>query len=119
MKVLHYEREETELIILQHSGARLLFFQGRQDLQDAVPMPPLTAIESGCQKGNYFLKVDQGPSDLLLSGSDGWAIAVVPTKTAHLTSRFAHPSPRRRTDRFRTCRITFLSPAVIFFSVTV
>jgi len=61
---LHYEREETELIISNIPRAQLTLFQAGKDLQDAVAMSPIDGERTWLSKGNYFLKVDQGERSL-------------------------------------------------------
>ncbi len=55
---LHYESEETEVIISNIPGVHLTLFKGGNNLQDAVPMPPLVGERIWLPKGNYFLEVD-------------------------------------------------------------
>lgn len=56
---LHFEREETELIVSNTSGASLTLFKAGKNLQDAVAMPPMGGERIWLPKGNYFLKVDR------------------------------------------------------------
>jgi len=55
---LHYEREETELIISNSPRAHLTLFKAGKDLQDALAMPSIVGERVWLPKGNYFLKVD-------------------------------------------------------------
>lgn len=56
---LHYEREETEFILTNISGASVSIFKAGTSLQGAVPIPPLNGESLWLPKGNYFLKVEQ------------------------------------------------------------
>jgi formylglycine-generating enzyme required for sulfatase activity len=56
---LHYEQEETEVLIANLPGARLTLFKAGKNLQDAVAMPTLVGERMWLPKGNYFLEVDQ------------------------------------------------------------
>ena len=57
---LHYEREETELIISNIPRAHLTLFKAGKDLREAVPMPDGVGEQTWLPAGNYFLKVDDG-----------------------------------------------------------
>jgi iron(II)-dependent oxidoreductase len=57
---LHYEREETELIISNSARAHLTLFKAGKNLQDAAPMPAIDGEQTWLPAGNYFLKVDDG-----------------------------------------------------------
>ena len=59
---LHYEREETELIISNSPRAHLTLFKAGKDLQDALAMPSIVGERIWLPKGNYFLKVDHNAS---------------------------------------------------------
>ena len=56
---LHYEKEETELIISNLSDAHLTFFKAANNLQDAVAMPFINGERTWLPRGNYFLQVEQ------------------------------------------------------------
>jgi formylglycine-generating enzyme required for sulfatase activity len=56
---LHYEHEETELIISNLPGTHLTLFKAANNLQDALTMPVLNEERTWLPRGNYFLKVDQ------------------------------------------------------------
>jgi formylglycine-generating enzyme required for sulfatase activity len=56
---LHYERDETEVIISNIPGAHLTLFKAGKNLQNAVAMPPIVGERIWLAKGNYFLEVDQ------------------------------------------------------------
>ena len=56
---LHYEREETELIVTKLFGATSTLFKAGKSLQDAVAMPPLNGERIWLPQGNYFLKVER------------------------------------------------------------
>src|SRR6266568_2200610 len=56
---LHYEREETEVIISNIPAAHLTLFKAGKNLQDAVAMPPISGERIWLPRGNYFLKADQ------------------------------------------------------------
>lgn len=60
---LHYEREETELIVSNPARAGLSLFKAGKNLDDAV-LIPFSDERTWLAKGNYFLKVDQGPLPL-------------------------------------------------------
>ncbi len=57
---LHYEREETELIISNIPRAQFTLFKAGKDLQDALALPSIDGERAWLSRGNYFLKVDQG-----------------------------------------------------------
>ena len=61
---LHYEREETELIISNTPRAQLTLFKVGKSLQDALAMSSIAGDQTWLSKGNYFLKVDQGGRSL-------------------------------------------------------
>lgn len=56
---LHYELEETELIISNIPDAPLSLFKAGKNLQDALAMPPINGERAWLPRGNYFLKVEQ------------------------------------------------------------
>ncbi len=56
---LHYEREETQVIISNIPGAGLTLFKAGKDLQATVAMPPLNGERIWLPRGNYFLKAEQ------------------------------------------------------------
>ncbi len=56
---LHYEHEETELIISNIPDAHLTLFKAGTNLQDALTMPVMNGERTWLPRGNYFLKVDQ------------------------------------------------------------
>jgi len=56
---LHYEREETELIVTKLFGATSTLFKAGKSLQDAVAMPPFSGERLWLPQGDYFLKVEQ------------------------------------------------------------
>jgi formylglycine-generating enzyme required for sulfatase activity len=55
---LHFEREETELIVSNTSGAAVSLFKAGNSLPSAASMPPTSAEQVWLPRGNYFLKVD-------------------------------------------------------------
>lgn len=55
---LHYEHEETELIISNIPGAHLSLFKAGNNLQAAVAMSPISGERIWLPRGNYFLQVD-------------------------------------------------------------
>jgi formylglycine-generating enzyme required for sulfatase activity len=57
---LHFEREETELIISNVPRAQLTLFKAGKNLQDAAALPSFDGERTWLSRGNYFLKVDQG-----------------------------------------------------------
>ena len=57
---LHYEREETELIISNIPGAHLTLFKAGKDLQDAEAVRSVDSDRTWLSKANYFLKADHG-----------------------------------------------------------
>ena len=56
---LHYEREETELIISNLTDARLALFKAGNNLQNALAMPTINGDRTWLPRGNYFLKVER------------------------------------------------------------
>src|SRR5678816_2335085 len=58
-EALHYEREETELIISNDAGAKLTLFKAGNSLQDAIPISSTAEDRFWLPRGNYFLKVEQ------------------------------------------------------------
>ena len=62
---LHYEREETELVISNISRSHLTLFKATKNLEDAVAMAPIVGEQIWLPRGNYFLKVDQSARALL------------------------------------------------------
>ena len=62
---LHYEREETELVISNISRSHLTLFKAARNLEDAVAMAPVVGERIWLPQGNYFLKVDQSARALL------------------------------------------------------
>ncbi|HLN99971.1 MAG TPA: formylglycine-generating enzyme family protein [Pyrinomonadaceae bacterium] len=56
---LHYEREETEVIISNIPGAQLTLFKAGNNLQDSVAMLPTGGEQIWLPRGNYFLEADQ------------------------------------------------------------
>ncbi|SRR6266545_93708 len=61
---LHYEREETELLISNIPGAHFTLFKAGKSLQDALAMPPIGGERIWLSKGNYFLEVEQSARKL-------------------------------------------------------
>lgn len=57
---LHYEREETELIIANLPLSDLTIYKAGTSLQDAVALPPIDRERIWLAPGNYFLKADLG-----------------------------------------------------------
>lgn len=57
---LHYEREETKLIVSNIPRAHLTLFKAGKDLLEAMPMPSVDVEETWLPPGNYFLKADDG-----------------------------------------------------------
>ncbi len=55
---LHYENEETELVISNIPGAHLTLFKAGNNLQDAIAMPPIGGERTWLPRGNYFLQAD-------------------------------------------------------------
>lgn len=62
---LHYEREETELVISNISRTDLTLFTAAKNLEDAVAMAPIVGERIWLPRGNYFLKADQAARILL------------------------------------------------------
>ena len=58
-EALHYEREETELIISNVAGANATLFKAGNNLQDAIPISSKAEDRIWLPRGNYFLKVEQ------------------------------------------------------------
>jgi formylglycine-generating enzyme required for sulfatase activity len=56
---LHYEREETEVIISKYAGANLSLFKAGNNLQDAIPISSKAEDRIWLPRGNYFLRVEQ------------------------------------------------------------
>jgi formylglycine-generating enzyme required for sulfatase activity len=56
---LHFEREETELVISNPPGTRLTLFKAGKDLPSATAISPIGAERIWLPRGNYFLKVEQ------------------------------------------------------------
>jgi len=56
---LHYEREETELIISNLSGVPIHLFKAGKDLQGATEITTFDGHRIWLPPGNYFLRVDQ------------------------------------------------------------
>ncbi len=56
---LHYEQDETELIVLNIPGAHLTLFKAGNNLHDALVMPLTNGERTWLPRGNYFLKVEQ------------------------------------------------------------
>jgi formylglycine-generating enzyme required for sulfatase activity len=61
---LHYEHEETEVIISNIPGAHLTLFKAGNNLQDAVAMLSTPGERIWLPRGNYFLQVDQSGKTL-------------------------------------------------------
>ena len=57
---LHYERQETELIISNIPRAHLTLFKAGRNLQEAASMPLIDGDRIWLPAGNYFLKTDDG-----------------------------------------------------------
>src|SRR5690242_8098515 len=55
---LHYENEETELVISNLPGTDLTLFKAGNNLQDAVALPPISGERTWLPRGNYFLRAD-------------------------------------------------------------
>lgn len=58
-EALHYEREETELIISNDTGANPTLFKAGNSFQDAIPISSKAEDRIWLPRGNYFLKVEQ------------------------------------------------------------
>jgi len=58
-EALHYEREETELIISNDAGANPTLFKAGNSLQNAIPISSKVEDRIWLPRGNYFLKVEQ------------------------------------------------------------
>lgn len=56
---LHYEREETEVIISNLPGANLTLFKAGTNLQDAIPISSKVEQQIWLPRANYFLKAEQ------------------------------------------------------------
>ena len=56
---LHYEREETFVIVTNLAGARSVLYKASSDLQSATATTPVPANGEWLPRANYFLKVDQ------------------------------------------------------------
>ena len=56
---LHYEREETELIVSNLTDAHLALFKAGNNLQNALAMPAINGERTWLPRGNYFLKVER------------------------------------------------------------
>jgi formylglycine-generating enzyme required for sulfatase activity len=57
---IHYEREETELVIVNLAGARLSLFQAGNELRETTELPGFDGKRVWLAKGNYFLRADAG-----------------------------------------------------------
>lgn len=93
---LHFEREETELIIANLPRAHLALFKAGSDLRNAVQLPLITAERTWLPKGNYFLKVDQDNRTFFYPVSI-WSYRGGPDKDGTLTVTIRLPgaeSPR-------------------------
>ena len=114
---LHYEREETELIISNTPRAQLTLFKAGKDLQDASAMSSIEGDRTWLSKGNYFLKVDHGPRSLFYpvpihgyrSGPDESGTFIVTIRP---------PGPDSPHGMLPDLPDYVLSPVVIFFLVT-
>jgi formylglycine-generating enzyme required for sulfatase activity len=62
---LHYEHEETELIISNIPDARLTLFKAESNLQDALAITVINGERTWLPRGNYFLKVEQSARTFL------------------------------------------------------
>jgi formylglycine-generating enzyme required for sulfatase activity len=60
----HFEREETELIVSNISGAGVALFKAGKRLEDAAAVPPTGGERVWLPQGNYFLKADQAGATL-------------------------------------------------------
>jgi formylglycine-generating enzyme required for sulfatase activity len=56
---LHYEQDETEVLIANLPRAQLKLFKAGTNLQNAVAMPGAVRERLWLPKGNYFLKAEQ------------------------------------------------------------
>jgi formylglycine-generating enzyme required for sulfatase activity len=56
---VHFEREETELVISNLSGSSIQLFKAGKDLSATTPISAFTGERIWLSPGNYFLKVDQ------------------------------------------------------------
>ncbi len=56
---IHYERDETELVVVNLTNARLALFRAGGNLSDAAPVPEFGGERIWLTKGNYFLRADQ------------------------------------------------------------
>lgn len=61
---LHYENEETELVISNIPGAQPTLFKAGNNLQDAIAMPPIVGERTWLPRGNYFLQADHSGQKL-------------------------------------------------------
>jgi hypothetical protein len=61
---LHYEREETEVVVSNIAGANYTLFKAGKKLEDAQPVSYI-GDKFWLPRGNYFLKVEQAGRVLL------------------------------------------------------
>ena len=56
---IHYDNDETELVVVNSAGADLQLFLAGDTLDDAKPVPDFDGERIWLSKGNYFLQADQ------------------------------------------------------------
>lgn len=56
---IHYERDETDLIVVNTTNAKLTLFRAKQNLSDVQIVPEFNGVHIWLAKGNYFLQAEQ------------------------------------------------------------
>jgi hypothetical protein len=56
---IHYEQDETELVVVNLANARLALFRAGRNLSEAQPVPEFGGERIWLTKGNYFLQAEQ------------------------------------------------------------
>lgn len=56
---VHYDRDETELVVVNTTGANLALFRAGRNLDDTQPVPEFNGERIWLTKENYFLQADQ------------------------------------------------------------
>ena len=56
---IHYERDETELVVANTTNANLTLFRAGNKLDDAQAVPDFNGERMWLTKGNYFLRAEQ------------------------------------------------------------
>lgn len=57
---IHYDRDETLLVVVNTVGADLTLFQAGKSLDDAFQMPDFDGARIWLAKGNYYLRAEHG-----------------------------------------------------------